>query len=206
MKTYSTLPSASYYRQHGFTLIEMLVVMIIVAMVVTLVVQGFGYSLGLYQRVVKTQSNAYQHAFAYRWFTTTIQSQVAMRPKDRGLEGNQYQFSTYTYSPLVGVSGLKTRIVWELETKGDNLVLGYREGTQHFTVNTWVGAKGQFQYMDMEKNWLDLWVPLKDEPTALPNAIRLQVYQGDELLNFVVTTETRVRAIITAEEKVYGRE
>lgn len=205
MKMYS-LPSATYYGQRAFTLIEMLVVMIIVAMVVTLVVQGFGYSLGLYQRVIKTQSNAYQQAFAYRWFTTTIQSQVAMRPKDRGLEGNQFQFSTYTYVPLVGNAGLKTRIAWELETKGEQLVLVYREGGRQFVVNTWRSAKGQFQYMDVEKNWRDLWAPQKEEPTALPNAIRLQVYQGDELLNYVVITETRTRAIITAEEKVYGRE
>ncbi len=205
MKMHS-LPSMDYYRQRAFTLIEMLVVMIIVAMVVTLVMQGFGYSLGLYQRVVKTQSNAYQQAFAYRWFTTTLQSQVAMRPKDRGLEGNQFQFSTYTYAPLVGSAGLKTRIAWELETKGEQFVLGYREGERQFVVNTWVGAKGQFQYMDVENNWRDLWVPQKEEPTALPKAIRLQVYQGDELLNYVVITETRTRAIITAEEKVYGRE
>lgn len=200
------IPDMNIRRQSAFTLIEMLVVMIIVAMVVTLVMQGFGYSLGLYQRVVKNQASAYQQAFAYRWFTSTLQSQVAMRLKDRGLEGNQYQFSTYTYAPLAGTSGLKTRIAWELETNGGNLVLGYREGTQQFTVNTWVGAKGQFQYMDIEKNWRDQWVPQKDEPTALPSAIRLQVSRGDELLNFVVTTETRQRAIITADEKMYGRE
>lgn len=201
-----SLPKAGFRRQRAFTLIEMLVVMIIVAMVVTLVMQGFGYSLGLYQRVVKNQANAYQQAFAYRWFTSTLQSQVAMRLNDRGLEGNQYQFSTYTYAPLVGEAGLKTRIAWELEVNGANLVLGYREGVQQFTVNTWVGATGQFQYMDIEKNWRDLWAPLKDEPSALPSAIRLQISQGDELLNFVVTTETRQRAIITADEKMYGRE
>lgn len=193
-------------RQSAFTLIEMLVVLIIVAMVVTVVMQGFGYSLGLYQRVVKNQANAYQQAFAYRWFASTLQSQVAMRPKDLGLEGNQYQLSTYTYNSLIGAPGLKTRIAWELETNDGDLLLGYREGKRQFTVNTWVGAKGQFQYMDIEKNWRDLWLPQKDEPAALPNAIRLQIHQGDKLLNFVVTTETRLRAIITADEKMYGRE
>ena len=201
-----SLPKAALRRQRAFTLIEMLVVMIIVAMMVTLIMQGFGYSLGLYQRVVKNQANAYQQAFAYRWFTSTLQSQVAMRLDDRGLEGNQYQFSTYTFSPLVGVSGMKTRIAWELDLNGGDLMLGYREGTQQFTVYTWVGATGQFQYMDIEKNWRDLWEPLKDEPSALPSAIRLQVSQGNELRNFVVTTETRQRAIITADERMYGRE
>lgn len=199
-------PKIGLRNQSAFTLIEMLVVLIIVAMVVTVVMQGFGYSLGLYQRVVKNQASAYQQAFAYRWFASTLQSQVAMRPKDLGLEGNQYQLSTYTYNPLLESSGVKTRIVWELGVEGGNLVLGYREGAQQFMVNTWAGAKGQFQYMDLERKWRDQWLPSKGEPMVLPSAIRLQVYQGDKLLNFVVTTETRLRAIITADEKMYGRE
>ncbi|WP_084618078.1 type II secretion system protein [Cellvibrio sp. OA-2007] len=199
-------PKVGLRSQSAFTLIEMLVVLIIVAMVVTVVMQGFGYSLGLYQRVVKNQASAYQQAFAYRWFASTLQSQVAMRPKDLGLEGNQDQLSTYTYNALLENSGVKTRIAWELNIKGGNLVLGYREGAQHFIVNTWAGAKGQFQYLDLEKKWRDRWLSSKGEPMALPSAIRLQVRQGDKLLNFVVATETRLRAIITADEKMYGRE
>lgn len=200
------LSSARIRPQRAFTLIEMLVVMIIVAMVVTLVVQGFGYSLGLYQRVVKTQANAYQQAFAYRWFTSSLQAQVAMRPKDRGLEGDQYQLSTYTYAPLIGAQGMKTLVNWELEARSNALILSYREGDQRFVVNSWSGATGQFQYMDLEKVWKDKWLAVKDDVTALPYAIRLQVYQQGEVLNYVVSTETRQRAIITAEEKMYGRE
>ncbi len=206
MKMMHLLPNAGVRQQRAFTLIEMLVVMIIVAMVVTLVVQGFGYSLGLYQRVVKTQAHAYQQAFAYRWFTSSLQSQVAMRPKDRGLEGNQHQLSTYSYAPLLGQQGMKTFIYWELEDRSGELVLSYREGAQRFTVTSWPGATGQFQYMDIEKVWKDKWLPVKDDVTALPSAIRLQVYQGDEVFNYVVNNETRQRAIITAEEKMYGRE
>jgi general secretion pathway protein J len=200
------LSSAKIRQQRAFTLIEMLVVMIIVAMLVTLIVQGFGYSLGLYQRVVKTQANAYQQAFFYHWFTSSLQSQVAMRLKDRGLEGNQYQLSTYTYSPLIGMQGMKTLVHWELETKNNNLTLVYREGAQHFVVNSWMGATGQFQYMNVEKNWSNDWLPKKDEIKSLPRTISLQVYQDGETFNYVVNTETRQRAIITMEEITYGRE
>jgi general secretion pathway protein J len=82
-------------RQHAFTLIEMLVVLIIVSLIVTLIVQGFGYTLGLYQRVVKSQNSAYQEVFAYRWFSSSLQTQVAMRPKDRALQGDAMQLSTF---------------------------------------------------------------------------------------------------------------
>lgn len=201
------LPRVNSLRlQKAFTLIEMLVVMIIMAMLVTLIVQGFGYSLGLYQRVVKTQSSAYQQAMAYHWFTSSLQSQVAMRPKDRGLEGDGSQLSTYSYRPLLGTQGLKTLVQWEIVSRGRELTLMYHEGAQRFLVYTWQDATGRFEYMDEKKQWLGDWVKGTEDVTSLPHAVRLQIYQGGEVLNYVANTETRPRSIITAEERMYGRE
>src|SRR5690606_13163034 len=110
-------------RQRAFTLIEMLVVLIIVAMVVTLIIQGFGYTLGLYQRVVKSQNTAYQQVFTYHWLSSSLSSPVAVRPKDRGLEGDASQLSTYSYQPLLAQAGLKTLVHWELQQQAGDLLL-----------------------------------------------------------------------------------
>lgn len=192
--------------QRAFTLIEMLVVMIIVAMVVTLIVQGFGYTLGVYQRVVKNQNNAYQQVFAYDWFTSSLQAQVAMRPKDRGLEGDAHQLNTFSYQPLLAQQGLKTRIGWELVDQGGELQLHYREANQQFIVQRWVDAAGQFEYLDEKGQWVARWPQEKSDLQPLPRAIRLVVNSGRETFNYVVINNTRLRAEVTMDEVIYGRD
>lgn len=195
-----------YRLQRAFTLIEMLVVMIIVAMVVTLIVQGFGYTLGLYQRVVKSQSAAYEQVFAYHWFSSSLQSQVAMRPKDRALEGSESQLSTYSFRPLVGGQGVKTLIHWELQVQADELLLSYTEADVSFVVFRWSNAQGRFEYMDDNGQWLQRWPLEKTESQPLPRAIRLQVATAGDNLNYVVKVETRQRALVTMDELLYGRD
>lgn len=192
--------------QLAFTLIEMLVVMIIVAMVVTLIVQGFGYTLGVYQRVVKNQNNAYQQVFAYHWFTSSLQAQVAMRPKDRGLEGDARQLTTFTYQPLLARQGLKTRIGWELVDKGSELQLVYREANQQLIVQRWSGATGHFEYMDEKGQWVQRWPLEKSDLPPLSKVIRLIINRGEETFNYVAINTTRIRAEVTMDEVMYGRD
>lgn len=192
--------------QRAFTLIEMLVVMIIVAMVVTLIVQGFGYTLGVYQRVVKSQNNAYQQVFAYRWFTTSLQSQVAMRPKDRGLEGDARQLTTYSLQPLLAPQGLKTRIGWHLHEEAGVLRLQYREANQELEIQRWPGASGYFEYMDEQGRWVQHWPLEKSELEPLPKAIRAVVVSGSDVLNYVAVNSTRSRAELPMDEFIYGRD
>jgi general secretion pathway protein J len=200
------MSSNRHKLQRAFTLIEMLVVMIIVAMVVTLIVQGFGYTLGVYQRVVKNQNNAYQQVFAYDWFTSSLQAQVAMRPKDRGLEGDAHQLHTFSYQPLLAQQGLKTRIGWELVDQGGELQLNYREANQQFIVQRWTGAAGRFEYLDEKGQWVMRWPMEKSDLQPLPKAIRLVVNSGRETFNYVAINNTRLRAEVTAEEVMYGRD
>ncbi len=192
--------------QRAFTLIEMLVVMIIVAMVVTLIVQGFGYTLGVYQRVVKSQSNAYQQVFAYRWFTTSLQSQVAMRPKDRGLQGDARQLTTYSLQPLLAPQGLKTLIGWYLHEEAGVLRLQYREANQEFEIQRWQGASGHFEYLDEQGRWVQHWPLEKSELEPLPKAIRAVVVSGSDVLNYVAVNTTRLRAELPMDEFTYGRD
>jgi general secretion pathway protein J len=201
-----SLLSKSRSFQRAFTLIEMLVVMIIVAMVVTLVVQGFGYTLGLYQRVVKIQNSAYQQVFAYHWFTSSLQSQVAMRPKDRALEGDASQLSTYSYRPLLSGQGLKTLIRWELQTQNGDLLLNYSEGQAYFPVQRWPAATGEFEYLTDSGNWVKVWPAENDSTSPLPKALRLRVDSLGDSLNYLVKVETRQRAEVTMEEILYGRD
>ncbi len=195
-----------HIRQRAFTLIEMLVVMIIVAMVVTLIVQGFGYTLGLYQRVVKSQNNAYQQVFAYHWLNSSLSAPVAMRPKDRALEGDARRVATYTYQPLLAKQGLKTLVQWELAENNGQLTLSYREGSSYFPVYQWLDARGQFEYMDEQGQWVNRWPIQKSDNLPLPKAMRILITSGRDSFNYVVKVDTRLRAEVTSDEVMYGRD
>lgn len=197
--------SLTYKAQRAFTLIEMLVVLVIVGLMATLIVQGFGYSMGLYQRAIKTQRSTYSEVLAYNWLRSSLSAQIAARPKDRGLEGNAVDLSTYTYQPLLAQQGIKTRIRWQLVNDDGDVALDYREGNQSFRVFTWSGSTAQFEYLDDKDQWVNIWPPTKTDAPALPRALRIHVFDGKEAHNYVVSTKTRLRPEVTMDEMLYGR-
>lgn len=199
-------PNIQFSRtQKAFTLVEMLVVMVIVGLLITVIMQGFGYSMGMYQRVVRTQKNAYSEVLAYNWLRATLGSQVAARPKDRGLEGGVNALSTYTYEPLVEQAGLKTRIDWQLVQDGNNVRLDYREGTTLFAVYRWSDSSAVFEYMDEKGQWRNHWPAEKSDLPPLPQAIRLSINTDNETRNYVISLATRKRSEMTMDEALYGR-
>jgi general secretion pathway protein J len=201
----SHYPHLKAHSQRAFTLIEMLVVLVIVGLMTTLIVQGFGYSMGVYQRVIKTQRSAYNEVLAYNWLRSSLSTQVAARPKDRGLEGNAGDLSTYTYQPLLAQQGVKALIRWQLVNDDADVVLRYSEGKQSFDAYRWAESSAQFEYLNEKDQWINRWPPEKTENPALPRALRVQVTSGKESHSYVVTSKTRVRPIITMDELLYGR-
>ncbi len=191
--------------QKAFTLVEMLVVMVIVGLLITVIMQGFGYSMGMYQRVVRVQKNAYSEVLAYNWLRSTLGSQVAARPKDRGLEGSVNSLSTYTYEPLIEQAGLKTRIEWQLVQSGDAVSLEYREGEATFAIYRWPESTGQFEYLDEKGQWRNHWPAEKTDFPVLPESVRVLINTGKEARNYVVSITTRKRAEVTMDEALYGR-
>ncbi|RZA07813.1 MAG: type II secretion system protein [Moraxellaceae bacterium] len=191
--------------QKAFTLVEMLVVMVIVGLLITVIMQGFGYSMGMYQRVIRTQKNAYGEVLVYNWLRSTLGSQVAARPKDRGLEGNINSLSTYTYEPLVNQPGLKTRIDWRVLQERDAVSLEYREGNTFFAVYRWPESTAQFEYRDEKGEWLNHWPAEKSDNPPLPQSVRLLINTGKETRNYVVKVITRKRPEVTMDEVLNGR-
>jgi general secretion pathway protein J len=197
------MPIASFklaHFQRAFTLIEMLVVMVIISLLITVIMQGFGYSLGLYQRVVTAQKNAYSEVLAYNWLRSTLGVSVAARPRDLGLEGNASEVSTYTYLPLVERAGLKTRISWQLIQDSNTLRLAYREGNASFDVYRWPVATGHWEYMDEKQQWHRKWPAEKSERVPLPSAVKIQVTTGSDIKNYVVAIKTRKRPEVRMDE------
>jgi general secretion pathway protein J len=192
-------------RQKAFTLIEMLVVMVIISLLITVIMQGFGYSMGLFQRVQHIQKNAYNEVLAYNWLRSSLAQQVAARPGGQGLEGQGQRLVTYSFEPLVQPSGAKTLINWQLVQVPGYLQLQYEEAGQKFLVYQWAQSTGVFEYLDREGGWQRLWPTTKVDPPRLPEAIRLLVHTGSETRNYVVVVASRKQSEVTMDEVLYGR-
>lgn len=192
-------------RQRAFTLIEMLVVLVITSLLVTVIMQGFGYSMGLYQRVQTTQKNAYSEVLAYNWLRETLGHQVAARPGAQGLDGQRQNLSTFSFQPLVQQSGSRALIQWQLVQVPGALQLQYEEIGQKFQVYEWPESTGEFEYLDADGGWHPLWPVTKVDPPPLPQAVRLLVHTGSETRNYVVVVATRKQSEVTMDEVLYGR-
>jgi general secretion pathway protein J len=198
------VPLLMPHLQRAFSLIEMLVVMVIVSLLITVIIQGFGYSLGVYQRVQHSQKTAYTEVLAYDWLRTTLGAAVAARPKDHGLEGSSQVVSSYSYQPLIDPLGLKTLIVWRLQQEGDDVNLEYQENQSLWPVYHWPNAHGSLEYLDTKGQWHSQWPVEKSDLPALPEAVRLLISSGAEVRNYVVVINTRKRSEVTMDEALYG--
>ena len=66
----------------GFSLVEMLVVIVITALTATLVMQGIGQGLGMFRRVTADQGQAYHELMSRGWIRQTLATAVAKATQD----------------------------------------------------------------------------------------------------------------------------
>ena len=71
-------------RITGLTLVEMLVVIVLTALTATLVMQGIGQGLGLFQRVSADQGQIYRELICRLWIQQTLSTAVANIGRARG--------------------------------------------------------------------------------------------------------------------------
>jgi general secretion pathway protein J len=189
--------------QRGVTLLEMLVVMVIVSLVATMMMQGFGFTMGVYQRVVQSQKDTYREILVVSWLRQTLANLVSPRESDALVKGEATQISGLTFQPLVSSDKGKTAIQWRLAAESSTSRLYYRELDQEFLVYTWQQqAEARFQYMDTHQEWHDHWPPDTATEQQIPTAVRLSV--GDQF--YTVQSANRVKAEVFIDELLYGRE
>ena len=159
--------------QRGLSLIELLVVLVIVALVSSLLMQGLGFGLSLYERVHSRAEVMRQQVLFRQWFRQVNETLVA-KPSSSGvsLEGDSNTFFSTTLNPLLGESGRSQDIRWRIE--GD--IVWYEEsGVSLFMTSVPGGAA--FAYLHQSGRWSNHWPP-KETSESLPDAIALA--RGDE--------------------------
>lgn len=149
--------------QRGFTLVEMLVVLVLMALVAGMVFEGLGRVADLRLRLARHLDGALDSAIVGSWFRSSI---AALLPDKDGapnaFRGGPREMSGLTLQPLDQPTGAAVPFAWRLAPDpASGLVrLSYRGADDAWReVAAWTGTGARFLYAGPDGEWQDEWPP-----------------------------------------------
>lgn len=149
--------------RRGFTLVEMLVVLVLTGLVVGLLFEGLSRVADLRVRLVRHLDGALDSAVVGAWFRGSL---AALTPDYLGqpgvFAGSAGEMSGLTLQPLDQPAGTLSPFGWRLAADAARGVtrLSYRglDGSWR-EVAAWPGAGGRFLYAGPDGDWRSDWPP-----------------------------------------------
>ncbi|MEK7991685.1 MAG: prepilin-type N-terminal cleavage/methylation domain-containing protein [Thiotrichaceae bacterium] len=162
----------------GFTLLEMLVVLVLVSLISMLLMQGLSFVFQLKTQFVNQIDDLQQGALQEYWFRSSTRSLFpAGKESPYVFKGQKDSFSGLTMASLHEETGMPTPFKWALLAQQDKTVLYYYpdlvgQPALKWQIMEWFGHEGRLQYMGADGRWFETWPPAKfDFVTQLPEAI-----------------------------------
>jgi prepilin-type N-terminal cleavage/methylation domain-containing protein len=145
----------------GFTLFEVLVVMVITGMISAVLMQGFSIVLNTRLSVADKISNLQGVVVSQSVITEPIRGIVPDDTKDPvPFKGQARMLSGRTVRPLLSPPGVPTFFTLSLENESGGTKLVYEErGMPKTDLAHWPGNGPTFKYRDFNGSWLSAWPP-----------------------------------------------
>jgi len=175
--------------QGGFTLIEVLVVLIIVGSISGVLFQALEQAYRLQERFGTELFRVQQGQMAADWYRQTVQG---LLPDDPGgpnvFHGEAREFSGLSSNPLGDQYGAPTPITWKLrdDQQSGTTELVYVEDDHETPILSWRGNQAKFVYLGPAQNPHDTWPPL-GLSTQLPKQIQLWAEDAGEPVTIVAS-------------------
>ncbi|GGW92489.1 PulJ/GspJ family protein [Alteromonas halophila] len=158
-------------QQRGFTLIEMLVVLVITSLTASLLVSGLESTWRNFEKLGARNLKTTAAQLPKIWFTQSVESMVLRHPNTSMFSGNatDLSFSTLTPPDMPGPGVYKLH--WRLRADGNRTALLYRHDTEEtYTSLGYVDGSGVFEYLTSQ-GWQRAYSPSNGR---IPEAIRIQ--------------------------------
>lgn len=169
------LPARRQYA-HGFTLMEMLVVLVIAGLLMSMLFQSLQLLQRAQARIDVKLLRERQWGLAEQWFADSVDGLYPLGSTP--FEGDQAEWQGHTLQPARGTPGAPVRVHWRLrpDEAGDRLI--YEAPDQTPLAFPQPAGKLQFAYFDQAGKQYSQWPPSKGLHANLPAAIAL--YGGGE--------------------------
>lgn len=178
-------------KQTGFTLIEVLVVLIITGMVGGVLFQALEHAYRLQDRFGVELFSVQQGQMAADWYRQTIQGLHPDYPDGQSIfHGSNQEFSGLSSNPLSREYGAPTPITWRIRSNRQNgtTQLVYLEEKRETIILSWRGNEARFVYFDEKQAPHDSWPPPLGLWTQLPKRIQLVAKDTGDTVNIVAAT------------------
>lgn len=169
-------------QQSGFTLIEVLVVLIMTGTITGVLFQALERAYRLQDRFGVELFGAQQGQMATDWYRQTVQGLRTDYPDGKNLfKGNEQEFSGLSDNSLGSQYGAPTPIRWQIRTnlRSGLIDLVYLEQDKETTILSWPTKGTRFVYVDDQHTQHDTWPPPFGLWPQLPKQIQLTTLGGN---------------------------
>lgn len=186
------------YKISGFTLVEMLVVLVILSLTTSLLVEGLGTTWRNFDKLNGQQLFVNRGLLPKKWFIDSFKGAQLYHPFKSVFTGSSNHISFITISPPGTIKATPTKIEWTIEDQDDSIQSLYYSVDNGNKVKV-ANLNGQFSFIYLTgKRWEDSF---SSDKALLPNAIK--ILNGDE--QWLLSTPGRdVEPVIPTGIAIYG--
>lgn len=166
-------------QSRGFTLLEVIVVLVITSLITTILMQGLSVVLGAKLRFSDVLSGIEERGLQHSIMTSPLKGLIP--DYEAGADtfaGNEQRLRGLTLTPLQGLNGAPTSIALSIDynVSSNFTELTYFEKSyEPLTIAQWPGNIGDFSYRGRTGDWETNWPPPGDDDDILqaPRSIRI---------------------------------
>lgn len=172
--SHNPLPS----RPRGFTLLEMLVVLILVGLITGILFQALNQVFRMQSHFGDEATLMRQNAMLADWFRQLIEGvQPDYEDGKNKFQATERRIKAQSTNPLNPGQGALAPFILELrfDSQSGETQLRYGEDANAPVIMSWPGDAGRFVFLDVGKAEYERWPPpMVKKPVQIPAAIRLE--------------------------------
>ena len=190
--------NASRHGVRGFTLLEVLVVLVITGMISAILIQGLGVMLNVRNSIASTILDLKSIVLHRNIIADPVIGVIPDYPeKPNAFRGERDTMHGLTIRSPDSDTGVPRpfRLYFQRDAAKNMTALMYQtEGQEAHAMGLWVGSGGSFAYRDLTGDWLNEWPPpLNNQAPATPWLVQIKtgIPGSEEIVAFVASPHER---------------